>query len=146
MSEANAKAPFFRSRPFGFGVLSGAGIFLAICGLGLLAFRSVVPAQDYHMEVVSQGAALNKAGGRMVQIRTTHARLVRQVCNEACDDLTFRTKTPVETTYYVDVLDQKEGCVECKTGLGVYGMGGSLARFDIREGASRLVEADYKER
>lgn len=144
MSAAKDRMPFFRSRQFGLGAISGVGLFLAICGLGYLAIRVIVPAQDYNVEVVSQGAAVTKAGGRQIQVRTEYAQLMRQVCNEACDDLTFRTKGGGDTRYFVDVLDRKGGCLECTTALSVYGLGGPLARFDIREGAPGLVEADYR--
>lgn len=138
------KTPFFRSRQFGLGVAAGAGAFLAVCGLGWLTVRAIVPAQDYNVEVVSQGAAVTKAGGGQVLVRTEYGHLMRQTCNGACDDLTFRTKGGGDTLYLVDVLDRSGGCLECKTGLSVYGLGGPLARFDIREGAPQLVEADYR--
>lgn len=144
MSPAKDRKPFFRSRPFGLGAASGAGFFLAICGLGYLAIRLIVPAQDYNVELVSQGAAVTKAGGGQVQVRTEYVHLMRQVCNEACDDLTFRTKGGGDTRYFVDVLDRKGGCLECTTALPVYGLGGPLVRFDIREGAPRLVEVEYR--
>lgn len=142
MSEPAAKGPL-RLTAFRTGLLIGVGVAVAMAGAAYAGYRALVgPTGEYNVDVASSGAALTKAGAHQLEVRTTYGPIMRQVCNGACDDLTYRAHSG-ENAYRVALLDAKGGCISCDTGLYVDGAVNVVARFEVRDGAEPLVKANH---
>lgn len=132
-----------RPTAFRVGLLVGAGVCLALAGASYGVYRSVAgPSVGYNVEIASAGPALTRAGARQLEVRTTYGPIMRQACNGACDDLTYRVESG-DNAYRVAILNAKGGCISCDTGLYVDKGLNTVARFDVREGLTPLVQANY---
>ena len=132
-----------RPTPFRVGLLAGAGVFLALAGLSYGASRLVLgPRVEHNVQAVAAGAALTRVGARKLEVRTTHGLIMRQVCNGACDDLTYGAESG-DNSYELAVLDAKGGCIACDAGIYVDGLMNSVARLEFRDGPAPRLQAAY---
>jgi hypothetical protein len=137
------KRALLRLTAFRVGVLTGVALFLGGWWLVHSWTRPTGPVADFNVEVVSDGAALTRHGAGRFEVRNPRAVLLRQVCNGACDDLSYRVEAPVDDSYGVAVLDRKGRCLSCDDGLYVETHANAVARFVVGGEKALSVDADY---
>jgi hypothetical protein len=134
-----------RLRPTAFrlGVLTGVVLFLVAWWLVYSWTRPTGPVADFDVEVVADGAALTRHGAGQFEVRNPRAILLRQVCNGACDDLSYRVEARGDDSYGVAVLDPKGRCLSCDHTLYVETHANDVARFLVGGDKALSVDADY---
>lgn len=141
----------FRLTPFRRGLLAGSATFIAMMTLGVAALdwfeRGAGHDMDHNVEVAASGEALTRHGARQLELRLREGRLFRQVCNEACDDLSFKGFNDGGQTYgapYVlAVLDASGRCLSCDNRVLVDDTTTEIARLEVRDEGGLPVRGGY---
>lgn len=107
-----------RMTAFRIGLLSGVLLFASAASAIYLMVRRPSPP-PYNFEASASGADLSRHSARTVEIQTTHAPLMRQTCNGACDDLSYKIKIAGENGLSVLVRDAAGKCLSCDGGAHV---------------------------
>jgi hypothetical protein len=129
----------FRPTPFRLGLLAGVATFGAIGWLFSATMNEVERGRgaemDHNVEIVSSGDAMTRHGARRLEIQAGKSIRIRQVCNEACDDLSFTDfndgRATYGASYGVSVLTATGDCLSCKTQVIVSDLQKVIGRIDI---------------
>jgi hypothetical protein len=137
-AETRKRAPLMAFR---IGVLAGLAVFILAAGGLYGLYRMLASDPPFDVEVDASGAVLTNVGARRLEVKSRDALVLRQVCNDACDDLVHRAKDVGETTYSVAILDKDGRCISCDVGAYIGGL--HTTRLTIRDTRKPLVDVSY---
>lgn len=121
-----------------FGVLSP--LIFAAAIIALISWHE----PKYNVEIEVDGADAARAGARQIDLSSANGLILKQICHEACDDLSYRTYAS-DDSFAVHVLDRAGACVAC-SGIGyvTHGMGVSRLRAAGRDPFTFVLTASGK--
>jgi len=119
------------------GLLTGLMMVLGLAGIIWWSSHGQ-PTAPYAFEGTVVGADVGRHGGRQVEVTDRGYAIVRQSCNGACDDLSYR-RSAGDSVVAVRVLDANGSCIVCSE--GIYVTGGMPSASSIRVGGADKLEA-----
>ena len=82
----------------------------------------------YNVEIEVDGADAARVGARRIDLWSANGLILKQICHDACDDLSYRTYAS-DNAFAVHVLYRTGACVACSgTDYVTHGMGVSRLR------------------
>jgi len=140
-----AKASRLRFTPFRHGLLWGGGLTVTMLALIVIGIRWLFQHADVVVALEASGAALTKHGAQRVEflgVIPDAPPMLRQSCNGACDDLSFRLFDASEGDHGVDVRSAKGDCLDCGARAYTDAFNVFSTRFVIRDDGGPLVDLE----